>query len=267
VGTWAAAEVAPEIDRLVLGVNEAVDNTGVFEAAGDRVVDWLVLSQLGDFLLAGVLTTTIVTARTPYRPREVVRARIHELLEQGLIEHHGPALAATDELRPLIEATRDARADAAATTWRGHEEDVEQASRTAQELAALASDDHVVAAAHRALPAPDDPYLRLHTRLVTLRYVRQHDHVAAWQSPGLTAPEIIVMTALWNGDDVAPDEGLAQLVARGLATDDPPALTDAGRSMRAGIEADTNERTQAIFTGLGEDETAEFLAVLRRLPG
>ena len=251
----------------MLGVNEAVDNTRVFEAAGDRVVDWLVLNQLGDFLLAGVLTTTIVTARTPYRPREVVRARIHELLEQGLIEHQGPALAATDELRPLIEAARAARADAAATMWRGQEDDVDQASQTAHELAALASDDHLVAAAHRALPAPEDPFLRLHTRLVTLRYVRQHDHMAAWQSRGLTPPEIIVMSTLWGGDDVAPDEGLAQLVARGLATDDPPALTDAGQSMRAEIESDTNERSQAIFNALGENETAEFLAVLRRLPG
>jgi hypothetical protein len=267
VGTQAAAEVAPEIDRLVLGVNEAVDSTRLFDAADGRVVDWMILNQLGDFLLAGVLTSQIATSRSPYRPREVVRARIHELVEQGLVEHHGPAMAATDELRPLIEATRDARADAAASTWRGHEDDVDQASRTAQKLAALASDDHVVAAAHRALPAPDDPYLRLHTRLVTLRYVRQHDHAEAWLSQGLTASEIVVMTGLWNGEDVAPGEAVAQLAARGLASDDPPALTDAGQRMRAQIEADTNERSQAIFRALGENEIADFLAVLRRLPG
>jgi hypothetical protein len=259
--------VASEIDRLVLAVNEAVDNTRLFEAAGDRVVDWIVLSQLGDFLLAGVLTHEIATSRSPYRPREVVRARIHQLLEQGLVEHRGPALAATDELRPLIGTLMDARADAAAQLWRGHEDDVDQASRTAQELGALVSDDHVVAAVHRTLPAPEDPYLRLHGRLVTLRYVRQHDHTEAWLAHGLTASEIVVMTGLWNGEDVASGEAVAQLAARGVATDDPPALTDAGQRMRAQIEADTNERAQAIFSGLGEDETAEFLAILRRLPG
>jgi hypothetical protein len=259
--------VASETDRLVLAVNEAVDDTRLFEAAGDRVVDWMVLNQLGDFLLCGVLTNEIATSRSPYRPRAVVRARIHALLEQGLVEHRGPALAATDELRPLIGTFTDARADAAAQLWRGHEDDVDEASRTAHELGAQVSDDHVVAAVHHALPEPEDRYLRLHSHLVTLRYVRQHDHVEAWLAEGLTASEIVVMTALWNGEDVASDEAVAQLVARGLASDDPPVLTDAGRRMRMEIEADTNERSQTIFSALGENETAGFLAVLRRLPG
>ncbi|MGH3473515.1 MAG: helix-turn-helix domain-containing protein, partial [Aeromicrobium sp.] len=232
MGTSQAAEVAPEIDRLVLAVNNSVDNARLSEAAGDRVVDWMVLNQFGDFLAAGVLTPQIAPSRSPYRPREVVRARLHELVEQGLVEHRGQALAAAGELLPLIGAFMDARADAAATLWRDHDDDVDQASQTAQELGALASDDHIVAVAHRAIPEPEDPYLRLHSRLVTLRYVRQHDHVAAWQSHGLTSPEIIVMTSLWNDEDVAPGEGLDQLVAKGLASDDPSALTDAGRRMR-----------------------------------
>jgi hypothetical protein len=124
-----------------------------------------------------------------------------------------------------------------------------------------------VAAVHRALPAPEDPFLRLHSRLVTLRYIRQHDHAAAWLGEGLTAPEILALTGLWNGEDLAPGEGLSKLVDRGLASDDPAALTDAGRNMRAEIEADTNDRSQMIFSALGEKQTAEFLTVLRRLPG
>ncbi len=259
--------MAPEIDRLVLGVNQAVDDTRLYEAAGDRVVDWISLSQIGDFMVAGVLTDEIATLRARYRPRDVVLGRLHELEQQGLVERHGLALAATEELRPLIETLMDARADAAATLWRGHEDDVYQASRTAQELGALASDDHVVAAVHRTLPAPEDPFLRLHSRLVTLRYLRQHDHAEAWLAHGLTASEIGVMTGLWNGEDVVSGEALAQLVARGLASDDSPALTDAGQRMRSEIEADTNERSQVMFSALGENETAEFLAVLRRLPG
>ena len=259
--------MAPEIDRLVLAVNDAVDGARLSAAAGDRVVDWMLVNQLGDFLLAGMLTRQIATSRSPYRPREVVRDRLHGLVEQGLVEHRGKTLAATDELRPLIRAFMDARAEAAATLWRGCEDDVDQASRTAQELRELASDDHVVAAAHRALPTPDDPYLCLHSRLVTLRYVRQHDHVEAWLAHGLTAAAAVVMTALWQGETVDASAGLAELVSRELATDDPPSLTDAGRRMRAAIEVDTNERNHTIFDALGEHETAEFLAVLRRLPG
>jgi len=227
----------------------------------------MLLNGLGDFMVAGVLTEEIAVLRSRYRPRDVVLRTLHELEQQGLVERDGPALAATQELRPLIESMMDARADAAATMWRGHEDDVEQASRTAQALGELASDDHVVATVHRTLPAPEDPYLRLHSRLVTLRYVRQHDHAEAWIAQGLTASEIVVMTGLRSGEDVAPDDVLERLVDRGLASHDPPALTDAGQRMRAEIEADTNERSQEIFTALGENETAEFLAVLRRLPG
>jgi hypothetical protein len=75
------------------------------------------------------------------------------------------------------------------------------------------------------------------------------------------------MTALWQGETVDASAGLTELVSRELASDDPPALNDAGRHMRAEIETDTNERAQAIFSALGESKTAEFLAVLRRLPG
>ena len=259
--------MAPEIDRLVLAVNDAVDSARLSAAAGDRIVDWMVVNQLGDFLSADVLTQQIAASRSPYRPREVVRARIHALVEQGLVEHRGKALGASDELQPLIRAFMDARADAAASLWRGHEDAVDGASRTAQALRELASDDHVVAAAHRALPTPDDPYLRLHSRLVTLRYVRQHDHVEAWSTHGLTSAAAVAMTALWQGEEVDPSAGLTELVSRELATDDPASLTDSGRHMRAEIETDTNERAQAIFTALGDKETAEFLAVLRRLPG
>ena len=267
MGSWAAADVAPEIDRLVLAVNGAVDGGRLAEAAGDRAVDWMILSQLGDFLAAGVLTRRIATSRSPYRPPDVVASRLHDLVEQQLVGHRGPALAATDDLQPLVSAFMEARAEAAATLWRGHEDDVDQASATAEELGALVSDDHVVAAAHRSIAAPDDRYLRLHSRLVTLRYVRQHDHVAAWLARDLTAAAAVAMTGLWQDEPGSPGAGLDELVSRGLATDDPPTLTEAGREMRDEIEADTNERSQTIFTALGEAETAEFLATLRRLPG
>ena len=259
--------MASEIDRLVLAVNDAVDSGRLAEAAGDQVVDWVTVSQLGDFLAAGVLTEDIAVLRSRYRPPDVVLGRIADLEQQGMVERRGSNLAATAALRPLIEAVWAARTDAAAAMWRDHGDDVEQASRTAEALAALASDDHVVAVAHRSVPPQDDRNLRLHTRLFTLRYVRQHDHAAAWLAHDLTAAGAVAMTGLWQDESITSGAGLDELVARGLATDEPPALTDEGRRMREEIETDTNERAQVIFTALGEDETAEFLATLRRLPG
>jgi hypothetical protein len=259
--------VAPQIDRLALAVNDAVDSGRLADAAGDLVVDWVAVSQLGDFLAAGVLTEEIAMLRSRYRPRDVVLDRLAGLEQQGMVERRGANLAATEALRPLIEAVWATRADAAEAMWREHQDDVDLASRAAAELGQLASADHVVAVAHRSVPPPENPYLRLHTRLFTLRYVRQHDHAEAWLAHGLTAAAAVAMTGLWQDESISPGAGLAELVSRGLATDEPPALTDAGGQLREAIEVDTNERAQVIFDALGEAETAEFLAALRRLPG
>lgn len=267
-----AKAAAPEIDRLVWAVSRGVapkHGPTLRELAAAAGLDALdPLPVIADFLLAGAANASVIARRMPYRPHSEVTARLDELTGKGLIAHHEDALVASERLLPLLEAIRNAQADISATWWSGHEEQVATVSELAGKIARAATDDHAVAAVHRGLPEALDPYLLLFDRLVTLRYVRQQDHVAAWQVHDLTAPAIVAMTALWFGDDVQPaSSGAAQLVARGFAAEEPPALTAAGRAVRAEIEAETNQRAQATFNTLDDEEAAAFLTALRQLPG
>lgn len=266
-----AAEAAREIDRLVLSVNRGVGpkhGSRLLELARERGLETLeLLPHFGDFLLAGRLTRDLATLRMRYWPPERVLARLDELEEKQLIRGGESGLVATSTLRPLLEALLAAQADVAAEAWGDNQDDVGTLTPLARELAAAVFDDHVVAVVHRTLAEPGDPYALLEHRLVTLRYIRQHDHAMAWQSRGLTAPDMVVMTKLWHDQPVEePSDGLARLVALGFAEGDPPRLTATGRQVREAIEDETNRRAQETFDVL-EGRAAAFLAALRRLPG
>ena len=267
-----ARETAPEIDRLVLSVSRAVGPAdrerlaGLAEACGLDSLE--LLPHYEDFLLAGTLTREIAVLRTRYRPPAQVLARLDELEQKELIAAGPSGLTATALLRPLLRALLETRQQIASDLWSGHATDVATTTRWAGDIAAAASADHVVAVAHRALPEPDDPFLLLAHRLLGLRYVRQHDHAAAWLGRGLTPPEMVALTELWQGHATGHrGDGLAGLVDRGYAAGEPPVLTDAGRDVRDAVELETNERAQRSFDALDHDAGAEFLAALRRLPG
>lgn len=266
-----ARAAAPEIDRLVWTVSRGVAPKHGFalqELAASCGLDTLdPLPVIADFLLAGAANEALISRRMPYRSHAEVAARLEALTAMGLIAHHEDALAATARLVPLLEMIRAAQGDIATTTWRGYEEQVAVVSRLAHKIAMAATDDHAVAAIHRGLPDAADPYLTLFDRLVTLRYIRQQDHVAAWQVHDLTADAIVVMTALWHEDETAPGTaGAAQLVARGLATD-ALELTPTGSAIRDEIEAETNRRAETTFGVLDSVEAETFLSALRQLPG
>jgi hypothetical protein len=267
-----AAEAAREIDRLVLSVNRRVGpkhGSRLVELARERGLEALeLLPHFGDFLLAGRLTRDLATLRMRYWPPERVLARLDELEEKQLIRGGDSGLVATSTLRPLLEALLAAQADVAAEAWSEHQDDVATATPLARELAAAASDDYVVAVVHRTMPEPGDPYALLEHRLVTLRYIRQHDHATAWLSRRLTAPDMVVMTKLWHDQPMEePSEGLARLVALGFAEGDPPRLTTTGRQVREAIEDETNRRAQQMFDVLDQQAATALLAALRRLPG
>lgn len=265
-----ARAAAPEIDRLVLGFNRNVGprhGARLAELARERGLDTLeLLPQLGDFLLAGRLTRDLATLRMRYWPPERVLGRLDELEAKGLVDQQGPDLAATATLQPLLEAIAEAQAEVGAELWSDHDDDVSTATALAGVVAAAASDDHTVAVVHRSLPEPTDPYLLLEHRLVTLRYVRQHDHAEAWSSRGLTAPDVVVMTRLWQGEPVEDDDGPRRLVELDLAEPDPPRLTVSGRELRDAIEVDTDARAQRTFDVLDVGQATSFLESLRRLP-
>ncbi len=267
-----AHDAAPEIDRLVLSVNGGVipkHGRRLMALARERDLDSLeLLPHLGDFLRAGVLTPEVATLRVRYWPPERVLDRLDEFEAKQLIEPSSGGLAATPTMRELLEAFLAAQADVAADQWGGHDDELATAAHLAQLVGLAASDDHMVAVLHRTLPEPTNRYLVLHHRLVTLRFVRQHDHAEAWLACDLTAPTMVVMTGLWhNGEVEAPDAGLNQLVELGFATTDPPTLTAAGRDVRETIEADTNQRAQATFDALDDHRATAFLAALRSLSG
>lgn len=267
-----APDAAPETDRLVLSVNR-----GVYSSHGARLLALAkvrglnsleLLPHFGDFLLAGTLTRELAVLRMRYWLPEGVLGRLDDLERKQLIHQRGSRLAATPSMRPLLEALRAAQADVAAQAWGDHNTDVGTATGVAGDVIVAASDDHVVAVAHRALPEPSDPYLLLHYRLTTLRYIRQHDHAMAWLARDLTAPAMVVMTELWHDGHVeAQSDGLTQLIQLGLATVGHPTLTPAGRDLRDAIEADTDRRTQETFNALDDQAANAFLDALKRLPG
>ncbi len=269
----AAREAAPEIDRLVLSLGRRTDREhGERLAATGREhglesLEWL--SHIGDFALAGRLTLELGMLRSRYWPPGRVAGRFEELVAGGYLAPGPEGFGATAALQPVLDAMRDARAEIAAAMWGGHRADVALVSRLAEVVAAAATPEHELGVVHRSLPEPGDEFLRMDHRLVTLRFVRNHDHAAAWQSRGLTAGGIVALTRLWEGGEAGDDRhpGLAELVGAGLVAGDPPAITPAGRELRDAIEDDTNARSQRTFDALDDAAAAEFLAALRRLPG
>lgn len=266
-----ALTAAPHIDRLVLSVARQVDIdhgaylSGLALEGGLDTLD--LIPHFADFLLGGVLTRELAVVRVRYRPSEQVLARLDELAENRLIRQAGSGLVATSALRPLLEALHWAQAEVAAKIWESHADDVAAAASIARTVAHAASTDHTVATVHRSLPEPVDPYLLLHHRLVTLRFIRQHDHAVAWLQHGLTAAEMVIVTSLWQAGRVAQPSGFGRLIELGLVETDPPRLTDRGRELRGAIEAETNRRAQQTFDLLDDEVARDFLAALQRLPG
>lgn len=265
------SQIAPEVDRLVLSVNakaapQAAER--VLPQARELGLESLdYLPHLGNFLMAGRLTPEVAHLRLRYAPAEAVRARLEEMARHDLIAPVGDAYRATAAFRPVLKDLAAVHARAAADLWGDHADQVEAASATARTIGEAAEEDHIVAVLHHQLDEPEDRYLRLHQRLVTLRYVRQHDHAEAWSAQGLTVDEIKTMTDLWLDGTSERLQGLADLVGRGLASAEPPTLTAEGVALREAIEAETNRRNERAFGVLDQGEAAGFLAALKALPG
>ena len=265
------ALIAPEVDRLVLAANARVmqeHGERILEVGRPHGLDRLdLIGQLAPFMAAGSLTRDLGATRMRYFPTERVIARIDELERAGLLEARNDSLLAGPGLAAVLDTAADALRQVTTGLWHQEPEAVEQASSIADRLSAAATPDHVVAAVHREVPEPAEPGPRLHQRLVTLRFVRQHDHAEAWSALGLTPAEMVVLTDLWHGKGVGSSIVMDGLVSRGYVDTDPMRLTDEGRSIRRRIEAETNRRNAETFSILSAVETEAFLAALRKLPG
>jgi len=267
-----AAVVAPEIDRLVWSVNGAIEpahGDDLYRIAAEQGLDSLdLLVHLADFLLAGALTPEVAALRLRYMPREAVVGRLDELMKGRFVRPAEGHLEATASSRPVLNAIQAAKGEIAGRLWGDHFVSVETLSELCGKVALAASDEHVVAVAHRQLPEPNDPYLMLYQRLVTLRYVRQHDHAAAWAVHDLTSAEAVILTTLWSGEPLPGDsEEVARLVERGIVEDGSGRLTPAGRQLRDDIEQATNRRAALAFDVLDSEEAGAFVDTIKELPG
>ena len=263
-----AAEAAPQIDRLVWAVNRAAEARHIESI--ESIAGWAgldgpgLIDHFADWLTTTGITRHVASARLVYLPPGTVDRWFDRLDELGLTNTDADGrISARPALFPLANALLDARADVAGQLWTGHEKPLQRVGAAARAIALSAPASFVVAASHRHIPDLRDVYLSTHTRLVTLRYLRQHAHVAAWRAAGLTADEIWALTALWNDED--GDRGRAAVEAKGLASS--TGLTEQGRALRSRIEADTNHRMARLFSTLDAPTADRFLSDLTALPG
>jgi DNA-binding MarR family transcriptional regulator len=225
------------------------------------------IPQLAPFIAGGQLTRDLAAVRMRYLPPDRLDAWIDELAESGVLQPVGETWQAGPGLGVVLRERASALREVTSEEWGGEPEAVEAASATARRVGEAATDEHVVAVVHRGLPEPSDPYLRLHQRLVTLRFIRQHDHAEAWLSHGLTAGQMVVLTELWHGNDVDASEVVDELNRRGHVDSGPVRLSAEGKAVRDEIETETNRRNAETFDVLTQAEAESFLETLRRLPG
>lgn len=132
-----------------------------------------------------------------------------------------------------------------------------------------------LAAAHAAVPLPDETHLRLWHALTVLREYRGDGHVHALVSGGLTGLESVVSYAAtgelfdatfyrrsreWSEEEWAAGED--SLRSRGWV-DESGVLTDVGRVGREMIEAQTDRLALAPWEAIGLDKADQLRAAVR----
>jgi ribosomal protein S18 acetylase RimI-like enzyme len=212
---------------------------------------------------AGVVTATFynfspaVVARffprawTLAAPDEVVAARLRgarAALERLL---GGPEAAAAPEVAELAGLLREA-------------------------CTALTPEGRALYAGHADQPWPDEPVQALWHGATLLREYRGDGHIAVLQRYGLSGLEALISNVLlgrglpaavmqanrgWTDEEWAA--GTARLADRGLVADG--SLTDAGRGLRADLEAATDELSTAPWLHLGPERTARVIELGKRL--
>ena len=227
------------------------------------------ISPIVDFLATVGIPRRIARLRFRYFPEDQVDARFDQLLELGYLSDVSGSLCATDRLQPVLDVFLRGRITVTDQGWGDLISDVATANRLGGRVIEYATSEHEVARLHREVPEPPTPPASLLQRLVTLRYIRQHDHAASWIHRGISPGEMGVLTTVWNGEGLAEksENAVASLLKRGwLEAGGDVALSAEGREVRDDIETETNERSDRSYSVLGDD-AATFLETLRRLPG
>jgi hypothetical protein len=152
-------------------------------------------------------------------------------------------------------------------------------ARRAAESAAGFAPGRPLYAAHAELPWPAAPHLQLFHAQTLLREFRGDGHVAALMLAGVSGLEAILLhvaageaderflrvTRGWSREQWAA--GLDGLRRRGLVEPggDTPALTGAGRELRAGVEESTDRLAAPAYDVLGVDGQTRLAELTRPL--
>ncbi|MEE9413709.1 MAG: hypothetical protein V3V01_00400 [Acidimicrobiales bacterium] len=241
------AEIAREVDRLVIGMHRTVmsrhrssfgplaETIGV-ESPGH-------FYDLAEFLAAGACTLKIARLRFRYEPDDIVAVMISRLQESRLVDdQHRPSGA----LRDVLEVILKARSDTAVSLW-GDELVVAQRGATE----ALTHASGTMVNAFRSLPEPTELAHRLHHVLTGLRYARFDAHITAWEEAGLIAAEIVALSSASKSEPGSRTP--ESLIAKGWLTAQGTA-TVTGLAARSAIEAETNAGCDAMFTAVTDLE-------------
>jgi hypothetical protein len=153
----------------------------------------------------------------------------------------------------------------------------EAAALAREATTALPLEGRPLAAGHAALPWPEPAHLQLFHAQTLLREHRGDGHVAALVLAGLDGLEALI-THLGTEDRAAMSEqmvratrgwtdedweaGVRRTRDRGLI-DDEGRCTDAGRELRAAIEAQTDVAAAAPYQHLGADKTQRLRELAR----
>ncbi|MCO8271156.1 hypothetical protein M1L60_11185 [Actinoplanes sp. TRM 88003] len=199
----------------------------------------------------------------------------------ALVARALPAVWASTTPAAMAEARLSA-VDAALTRGLGAETlasaEVAEAAglaRAAAEAATAWPQGRPLFAAHAELPWPDEPHLVLWHAQTLLREFRGDGHVAALVAAGVGGIEALVLHAASGETDerflrvsrgwrreawAAAADGLRD---RGLL--DTGGLTDAGRELRAGLEATTDRRAEPAYDAIGADACVRLADLTRPL--
>ncbi|MPQ98452.1 hypothetical protein GB931_11095 [Modestobacter sp. I12A-02628] len=143
---------------------------------------------------------------------------------------------------------------------------------------ALTPEGRPLYAAHADLPWPTEPLLELWHAVTLVREHRGDGHIVSLVRHGLSGLDALVThtatgrgftraaaqaTRGWTDEEWA--EAVERLTARGLL--DADGLTDAGRQLRADVEAETDALSAAPWEHLGRERTERVVEVARALAG
>ena len=170
----------------------------------------------------------------------------------------------------------DAAAQRALPGWADSTDAAEAAALARRAAEAVDVPGRPLAAANTGVPWPEEPHLVLWQALTTLREHRGDGHLAVLLQRGLLGLPALVLSAAagmttaewlqrargWSPEEWARAAGV--LTDRGWLAGEE--LTDAGRALRADVEADTDRLAAGPWAALGEagcDRLAELLVPVR----